>query len=55
MTISIFIFWVTYGMHGQYKIYYRILVIELISQCIDISWFFQGIEEFKKLLLEILL
>jgi O-antigen/teichoic acid export membrane protein len=48
MTISIFIFWVTYGMHGQYKIYYRILVIELISQCIDISWFFQGIEEFKK-------
>lgn len=48
MTISIFIFWVTYGMHGQYKIYYRILVIELISQCVDISWFFQGIEEFKK-------
>ena len=48
MTISIFIFWVTYGMHGQYKIYYRILVIELISQCIDISWIFQGIEEFKK-------
>lgn len=48
MAISIFIFWVTYGMHGQYKIYYRILVIELISQCIDISWFFQGIEEFKK-------
>ncbi len=48
MTISIFIFWVTYGMYGQYKIYYRILVIELISQCIDISWFFQGIEEFKK-------
>lgn len=48
MTISIFIFGVTYGMHGQYKIYYRILVIELISQCIDISWFFQGIEEFKK-------
>lgn len=48
MTISILIFWFTYGMYGEYKIYYRILIIELISQCIDISWFFQGIEEFKK-------
>ena len=48
MTISMLIFWFTYGMYGEYKIYYRILIIELISQCIDISWFFQGIEEFKK-------
>lgn len=48
MTISIAVFWFTYGSGNQYKIYYRILTIELISQCIDISWFFQGIEEFKK-------
>lgn len=48
MTISITVFLFTYGSGDQYKIYYRILIIELISQCIDISWFFQGIEEFKK-------
>lgn len=48
MAISITIFWFSYGNGNQYKVYYRLLVIELISQCIDISWFFQGIEEFKK-------
>lgn len=33
---------------NQYKIYYRILIFELIAAAFDISWFFQGIEEFKK-------
>lgn len=48
MIISITIFLFTYANYGDYKIYYRILIIELISQCIDISWFFHGLEEFKK-------
>ena len=33
---------------NEYKIYYKILLIELISSAIDISWFFIGLEEFKK-------
>lgn len=48
MAISITIFGFSFGCSQDYKIYYRFLVIELISQCIDISWFFQGLEEFKK-------
>ncbi len=32
----------------QYTLYYKILILELISNCLDISWFFQGMEEFKK-------
>ena len=48
MTISIIIFWITFARTGEYEVYYRVLVIELLSQCIDISWFFQGIEDFKK-------
>lgn len=48
MIFSIIIFIFTYASYGEYKIYYRILIIELIGQCIDISWFFQGLEEFKK-------
>ena len=48
MAISITIFWFSFGCSQDYRIYYRFFIIELISQCIDISWFFQGIEEFKK-------
>ena len=32
----------------QYQIYYRILLLELIAGAFDISWFFQGMEEFKR-------
>ena len=33
---------------GEYSVYYRIWFLELIAIGLDISWFFQGIEEFKK-------
>ena len=46
--ISMLIFYFTFAKNGQYSIYYKILMLELISNAIDISWFFQGIEEFKK-------
>lgn len=32
----------------EYQIYYQILILELIAAIFDISWFFQGLEEFKK-------
>ena len=32
----------------KYQIYYRILLLELIAAAFDISWFFQGMEEFKR-------
>lgn len=32
----------------QYQIYYTILLLELIAAAFDISWFFQGMEEFKR-------
>lgn len=34
--------------NNDYRIYYVILAFELVASLIDISWFFQGIEEFKK-------
>ena len=46
--ISMIIFYFTFAIKGQYSTYYRILILELISNVLDISWFFQGIEEFKK-------
>ena len=33
---------------GEYSVYYRILFLELVAGAFDISWFFQGMEEFKK-------
>ena len=34
--------------HGDYALYYRILLLEMVANCIDISWFYQGLENFKK-------
>ena len=33
---------------NQYSYYYKILLLELIAAAFDISWFFQGMEEFKR-------
>lgn len=48
MAISLIIFYFVFARTGDYKIYYRILMLEIVANCIDISWFFQGLEEFKK-------
>ena len=40
MSISLTIFGLTYARTGEYAVYYRILIIEIVSQMIDISWFF---------------
>lgn len=52
MAISIIIFYFTFAIgNNDYNLYYKILIIELIGNMIDISWFFQGLEEFKKTVL----
>lgn len=48
MAIAMIIFYITFVSYGQYKMYYAILLLELLANCLDISWFFQGLEEFKK-------
>ena len=48
LSISILLFYLVYGRTGEYAIYYRILIIQLVANLFDISWFFQGIEEFDK-------
>ncbi len=51
MSISMTIFYFVFVRGEQYQIYYAILLIELLANCLDISWFFQGLEEFKKTVL----
>ena len=46
--ISTIFYLLIFTRKNEYQIYYRILVFELIAAAFDISWFFQGIEEFKR-------
>ena len=48
MMISATIFYFAYCTGAEYQLYFRILLLELVSNALDISWFFQGMEEFKK-------
>lgn len=48
LSISILLFYLIYGRSGEYALYYRILIIQLVANIFDISWLFQGIEEFDK-------
>lgn len=47
--ISLILFYLLFARSGEYALYYRVLTLEIIANMLDISWFFQGIEEFKKL------
>ena len=48
MSVSILLYYIFFVNGNNYQNYYFILIMELVSTCFDISWFFQGLEEFKK-------
>lgn len=49
--ISTILFYLKFGINSEYAIYYRIFVLEFIATMLDTGWFFQGMEEFKKIIL----
>ena len=51
LLISIIIFSLLFWNSKKYGIYFRILDIELIANIFDITWFFQGLEDFKKIVI----
>ncbi len=48
IAIASIIYYFSFMRIGNYSVYYRILFFYLIAAAFDISWFFQGIEDFKK-------
>lgn len=49
LLISCGIFWLLFAAgDGELSLYYKILIIEILGNIFDISWFFQGLEDFKK-------
>ena len=51
LTFSLIIFYFKFCLSGEYSIYYKILILEIFANIIDVSWYFQGLEEFKKTVL----
>ncbi|MBR2290252.1 MAG: flippase [Clostridia bacterium] len=51
LAIAVLVYCLIFLRDGQYRQYYLILLIELIAAGFDISWFFQGIEDFKRTVL----
>ena len=51
MSISILFFVLSVCRNEKYGLLYRIESLELIAAAIDITWFFQGLEEFKKIVI----
>lgn len=48
LSISMILFYLIYGRSGEYALYYQILIVQILANVFDISWLFQGIEEFDK-------
>ena len=48
IAIATVVYYVFFIKTGVYSVYYKILLFELLAGAFDISWFFQGLEEFKK-------
>lgn len=48
MGLSMILFYISFCKNSQYGVYYKILFLEIIAYSLDISWYFQGLEEFKK-------
>ena len=48
LSISLWLFYLSFCLDGQYHLYYRILILEIIANIVDISWYFKGWRNLKK-------
>lgn len=47
MIISMICFYFFFCINGEYSIYFKILLLEMVANIFDISWLYSGLEEFK--------
>lgn len=48
LIVAMLLFYLVFCIKGEYAIYYRIFILYIVSNALDISWLLQGLEEFKK-------
>lgn len=51
VSLSLLLFYVTLASQGKYASVFLIMCLDIFASMVDISWFFQGIEDFKKIVL----
>ena len=51
MFISIVIYYLVFVKNREYSLYFKILIIEIIANIFDITWFYYGIEDIKKIVI----
>lgn len=49
VSISLTVFYFALASHGKYASVFFIMCLDILASMVDISWFFQGIEDFKKI------
>lgn len=49
VSISLVVYYLTFAHGKQYAATYKLMTLDILASMVDISWFFQGIEEFKKI------
>lgn len=49
VSISLLVYFFTLASHGTYAFIFLVMSLDVLASMVDISWFFQGIEDFKKI------
>lgn len=49
VSAALIVFYFTYVTHGKNRVLYAIQIIDIVANIFDVSWFFQGVEDFKRL------
>lgn len=55
ISISLILFYALFCINNEYSVLNKILLIEILSNIFDITWFYQGLEDFKKIFVRNLL
>lgn len=51
ISVALLVYFFTLVSHGEYSSIFFIMCLDILASMIDISWFFQGIEDFKKIVI----
>ena len=52
MSLSLIIYWFLFCNSGEYSFFFKLLLVEVIGNIIDITWYYQGTENFKRILVK---